>query len=63
MLGRFEMSMHRTITRRDFLNGTLLASGAALVSTACPLELMPAQDWTALPVSVITRTRMATHIR
>jgi len=42
---RFEMSIHRTITRRDFLNGTLLASGAALVSTACPFELMAAQDW------------------
>jgi spermidine dehydrogenase len=33
------------ITRRDFLNGTLLASGAALVSAACPFRLMAAEDW------------------
>jgi spermidine dehydrogenase len=33
------------ITRRDFLNGTLLASGAALVSAACPFQLMAAEDW------------------
>jgi len=41
----FEMSINRKITRRHFLNGTLLASGAALVSTACPFELMTAEDW------------------
>jgi spermidine dehydrogenase len=39
------MSIHRKITRRDFLNGTLLASGVALVSSACPFELMTAEDW------------------
>jgi spermidine dehydrogenase len=33
------------MTRRDFLNGTLLASGAALVSAACPFQLMAADDW------------------
>jgi spermidine dehydrogenase len=33
------------ITRRDFLNGTLLASGAALISAACPFQLMAAEDW------------------
>ena len=33
------------ITRRDFLNGTLLASGAALVSAACPFQLMAEEDW------------------
>src|SRR5271170_4931764 len=33
------------ITRRDFLNGTLLASGAALLSGACPFQLMAAEDW------------------
>jgi spermidine dehydrogenase len=32
-------------TRRDFLNGALLASGAALVSAACPFQLMAAEDW------------------
>ena len=33
------------ITRRDFLNGTLLASGAALLSAGCPFQLMAAEDW------------------
>jgi spermidine dehydrogenase len=33
------------ITRRDFLNGTLLASGAALVSAPYPFQLMAAEDW------------------
>lgn len=33
------------ITRRDFLNGTLLASGAMLAAAACPFELMAAEDW------------------
>jgi spermidine dehydrogenase len=37
------------ITRRDFLNGTLLASGAALVSAACPFQLMAAEDWNGSP--------------
>jgi spermidine dehydrogenase len=37
------------ITRRDFLNGTLLASGAALVSAACPYQLMAAEDWDGEP--------------
>jgi len=35
--------MDTAITRRDFLNATLLASGAALVSAACPAELLQAQ--------------------
>ncbi len=37
--------MAEKITRRDFLNGTLLASGAALVSAACPFQLMAEEDW------------------
>src|SRR6201986_1067016 len=39
------MAEPERITRRDFLNGTLLASGAALVSAACPFQLMAAEDW------------------
>ena len=39
------MAETEKITRRDFLNGTLLASGAALVSAACPFQLMAAEDW------------------
>ena len=39
------MLFRSRITRRDFLNGTLLASGAALVSAACPFQLMAAEDW------------------
>jgi spermidine dehydrogenase len=39
------MSDQPNITRRDFLNGTLLASGAALVSAVCPFQLMAAEDW------------------
>src|SRR6202012_3066657 len=37
------------MTRRDFLNGTLLASGAALVSAACPFQLMAADEWNGTP--------------
>jgi spermidine dehydrogenase len=40
-----EMPESERITRRDFLNGTLLASGAALVSAACPFQLMAEEDW------------------
>jgi spermidine dehydrogenase len=40
-----EMAEPERMTRRDFLNGTLLASGAALVSAACPFQLMAAEDW------------------
>lgn len=43
------MSDHGKITRRDFLNGTLLASGAALISSACPFQLMAAEDWNGNP--------------
>jgi hypothetical protein len=39
-----EMAEPEGMTRRDVLNGTLLASGAALVSAACPFQLMAAED-------------------
>jgi spermidine dehydrogenase len=39
------MAETERITRRDFLNGTLLASGAALISAACPFQLMAVEDW------------------
>src|SRR5882757_687522 len=39
------MPEREKITRRYFLNGTLLASCAALVSAACPFQLMAAEDW------------------
>jgi spermidine dehydrogenase len=43
------MAEPEKITRRDFLNGTLLASGAALMSAACPFQLMAAEDWNGSP--------------
>lgn len=39
------LGMRETITRRDFLNASLLASGAALVAGACPFQLMAEEDW------------------
>jgi spermidine dehydrogenase len=44
-----EMAEPEGMTRRDFLNGTLLASGAALVSAASPFQLMAAEDWNGTP--------------
>jgi spermidine dehydrogenase len=43
------MAEPERMTRRDFLNGTLLASGAALVSAACPFQLMAADEWNGTP--------------
>jgi spermidine dehydrogenase len=43
------MAEPQKITRRDFLNGTLLASGAALVSAARPFQLMADGDWNGTP--------------
>jgi spermidine dehydrogenase len=37
------LGMERDVTRRDFLNATLLASGAALLASASPAELLRAQ--------------------
>jgi len=39
------LGMQENISRRDFLNSALLASGAALASGACPIQLMAAPDW------------------
>jgi spermidine dehydrogenase len=41
--------MPEKITRRDFLNGTLLASGAVLASAVHPFPLMAAEDWNGFP--------------
>ena len=38
--------MDARISRRDFLNSTLLASGTALLGPATPLDLLAADDWT-----------------
>lgn len=47
------LGMDQSITRRDFLNATLLASGGLLLNSATPAELLaqkaagnPADDWT-----------------
>lgn len=41
------LGMDSCITRRDFLGGTLLASGAALLQSLTPAQLLAAQeDWT-----------------
>lgn len=47
------LGMERGITRRDFLNGTLLGSGALLLNAASPVRLLarsaatrPDDDWT-----------------
>lgn len=41
------LGMESPITRRDFLGGTLLASGAALLQSLTPAQLLAAQeDWT-----------------
>lgn len=43
------MAESEKITRRDFLNGALLASGAALVAAGCPFQMMAAEDWNGYP--------------
>jgi spermidine dehydrogenase len=40
------LGMEERVSRRDFLNATLLASGGLLVGSATPLELLSADDWT-----------------
>src|SRR5882724_4976228 len=41
------LGLSSQITRRDFLGSTLLASGAALLNGATPLEMLAASDdWT-----------------
>ncbi len=40
------LGMDQPISRRDFLNSTLLAAGGALASGATPLRLLAEEDWT-----------------
>jgi spermidine dehydrogenase len=40
-----KLGMDSGITRRDYLNSTLVASGAALLSGACPMDLLAQADW------------------
>ncbi len=42
------LGMDQRISRRDYLNSTLLASGSALLAGVCPLDLLAAggEDWT-----------------
>jgi spermidine dehydrogenase len=40
------LGMDHPISRRDFLNSTLLAAGGALASGATPLQLLAEEDWT-----------------
>ena len=42
--GDAALGMHTAITRRDFLGSTLLASGALLMESLTPAELLAAQD-------------------
>jgi spermidine dehydrogenase len=39
------LGMDAGITRRDYLNSTLLASGGALLAGVCPMELLAQGDW------------------
>ncbi|MFZ0519936.1 MAG: FAD/NAD(P)-binding protein [Candidatus Acidiferrales bacterium] len=40
------LGMDQAISRRDFLNAGLLASGGLLMTSASPLQLLPEDDWT-----------------
>lgn len=40
------LGMDQRISRRDFLNATLLASGLQLMGSASPLELLSEDEWT-----------------
>ncbi len=37
--------MSHSITRRDYLNSTLLASGTVLLGGASPIQLLAEDDW------------------
>jgi spermidine dehydrogenase len=39
------LGMDQPISRRDFLNSTLIGSGAVLLSSFSPLQLMAEEDW------------------
>jgi len=40
------LGMDERVSRRDFLNGTLLASGGLLLGSTNPMELLSEDDWT-----------------
>src|SRR5579863_6973190 len=40
------LGMDHAISRRDFLNASLLASGGLLMTSASPLQLLSEDDWT-----------------
>ncbi len=40
------LGMDQAISRRDFLNASLVASGGLLMTSASPLQLLSADDWT-----------------
>jgi spermidine dehydrogenase len=40
------LGMDQPISRRDFLNSTLLASGGLLMGSSSPLQLLSEEDWT-----------------
>ena len=40
------LGMEQAISRRDFLNASLLASGGLLMTSASPLQLLSEDDWT-----------------
>lgn len=40
------LGMQQPISRRDFLNSTLLASGGLLMRGVCPMQLLAEADWT-----------------
>jgi spermidine dehydrogenase len=40
------LGLNACIERRDFLNSTLLAAGAALLEAGAPLQLLAQEDWT-----------------
>jgi spermidine dehydrogenase len=41
-----DLGMDEPISRRDFLNSTLIGSGALLLSTLSPQQMMAEEDWT-----------------
>ena len=40
------LGMDQAISRRDFLNSTLIGSGALLLGSLSPAQLMAQEDWT-----------------
>ena len=56
------LGMREEVTRRDFLDGALLASGAALLAAAAPGQMLAQADvWTGYTGEGDYRTRQATR--